>query len=110
MQKIYSANQVASLLGIPYSSVRTCMDKGELPYFTLPGGNQKRILEEDFLKFQGSVDVPEGLSRAITVEVGQTLIIDEGGSLTTFVVTEVSKHKISVERITQTDLVPHGGI
>lgn len=94
MQKIYSANQIATLLGIPYSTVRNCMDKGELPYFTLPGSKQKRILEDDFIRFKETADLPSSLSKAIIVEVGQRLLVQEGNRLTTYTVLDVTKSKL----------------
>ena len=109
MQKIYSANQVATLLGIPYSSVRTCMEKGELPYFTLPGGKQKRILEDDFLRFKETVDVPENISRGTVVEIGQTIIIDNDGHLTTYLVSDVSNHKITVSEMEDVEHLHYQG-
>ena len=98
MQKVYSANQIAHVLGVPYSTIRTCMEKGELPYFELPGSKQKRVLEDDFLKFKESLDLPIGLSKAIIVEIGQTIILEENGLLTTYRVIDVTKNKLTVSR------------
>lgn len=86
------------------------MDKGELPYFIMPGGNQKRILEDDFLRFKETVDVPENISRGTVVEIGQTIIIDNGGHLTTYLVTDVSHHKITVSEMEDVEHLHHGGI
>lgn len=110
MQKVYSANQVATILGIPYSSVKTCMEKGELPFFVLPGGNQRRILESDFIKFKESLDLPDVLAKGITVEIGQTIVIDVDGHLSTYTVKDANNHKLTLEPFENCYLIPHGGI